>query len=318
MGDAWVLALHVFSPSHCKIRAPVFMLHGLGGNRLHFDLSQRYSLVRAATRRGFAAYVLELRGAGLSRVGKTPERACAWGFADYLEHDLPAAWRTLRAHCGLEYAFAVGHSLGGMLLLAAITGGLATGLRALVTIGTPLLQQLPLGLKEQQFLDLAKRLCRGQSNRLFPMRRLLGGAGRVFLPFVTGFSDGIALNPSNMDTLVTQRFVREGIDDVSYRLIGELSDTIRYPAFRGPYEYEHHLGRVSIPVLALSGSLDRIAPPISVAALTDRLRAPDVRLRELGIRNGDRTDYGHADLLVGRHAPEDVYPQILDFFEEYI
>jgi hypothetical protein len=36
----------------------------------------------------------------------------------------------------------------------------------------------------------------------------------------------------------------------------------------------------------------------------------------MGRRFGDRADYGHGDLLVGRAAPEEVYPLILDFLDE--
>jgi hypothetical protein len=41
-----------------------------------------------------------------------------------------------------------------------------------------------------------------------------------------------------------------------------------------------------------------------------------LRYREIGCHFGDKADYGHIDLLVGRHAPEEIYPEVLDFLEE--
>jgi hypothetical protein len=36
----------------------------------------------------------------------------------------------------------------------------------------------------------------------------------------------------------------------------------------------------------------------------------------MGIAQGDRCDYGHIDLLMGVNAPDEVYPQIIDFLLE--
>ena len=73
--------------------------------------------------------------------------------------------------------------------------------------------------------------------------------------------------------------------------------------------------RIAVPVHVVSGSVDRVAPKAAVLALSARLRGPDVRYREMGKPAGDRADYGHGDLLVGRSAPEEVFPVLLDFLE---
>jgi pimeloyl-ACP methyl ester carboxylesterase len=140
----------------------------------------------------------------------------------------------------------------------------------------------------------------------------------MFMPLATWVRDGIALNPSNMDEEIVARFVRESIDDVPFQMIHELATSIREPSLSSPYAYEFHLDTISAPILLLSGSIDRIVPPASMVALARRLRSSDVRLREMGVKTGDRIDYGHVDLLVGRHAPEDVYPPILDFIAEFV
>ena len=67
---------------------------------------------------------------------------------------------------------------------------------------------------------------------------------------------------------------------------------------------------------AIGGCMDRVAPPRAVEAATARVGADAVRYREMGLRFGDRADYGHVDLLVGRRAPAEIYPQVVDFIEE--
>ena len=45
----------------------------------------------------------------------------------------------------------------------------------------------------------------------------------------------------------------------------------------------------------------------------DLIGSPDKTYREFGVDNGDLLDYGHLDLLFGIHAPDEVYPEILDW-----
>src|SRR6185437_13143767 len=131
------------------------------------------------------------------------------------------------------------------------------------------------------------------------------------------FGDGILLNLANCESDVVTRMLRDAIDDIPLRLVSEIvahsagtNDDV------GPYMYESRLHQICVPVMALGGAVDRVATPGSVAAAVARLTSADVRYRQMGTRHGDRADYGHVDLLVGRHAPDEVYPQLIDFLEE--
>ncbi|MFO1520190.1 MAG: hypothetical protein U1F57_11120 [bacterium] len=35
-----------------------------------------------------------------------------------------------------------------------------------------------------------------------------------------------------------------------------------------------------------------------------------------GRKHGHRTDYGHVDLIIGNHAPREVFPKIAEWLEE--
>ena len=319
--DGWRLALCRWEPNGHgapRKRHPVLMVHGLGANRLNLDLDERYSLARAAARRGFDVFVLELRGAGLSRAPHGMDRSrFQWGFGDYAERDLPAAIALVLEQTGADQIHGMGHSMGGMLLYAFGTRR-PPQLRSIATVGAPFIRELHLGPREMRLLRIATQLAPGGLSdrvRRVPMRRLMGAAGR-FIPLSSKLVDGLLLNADNTEPAVMGRMAREGIDDVPLQLIAELTAQMTAPSDAGPYAYESELHRIDVPVLALGGSHDRIAPPPSVEAAVDRLASHDVRYRLMGQRHGDQCDYGHIDLLVGRHAPEEVFPQILDFLEE--
>ncbi|MBI3179570.1 MAG: hypothetical protein HYZ27_07895, partial [Deltaproteobacteria bacterium] len=169
---------------------------------------------------------------------------------------------------------------------------------------------------EKRLLQLAARLAPSNSQRRVPLRRLVGAAG-WFVSLSSRLADGLLLNADNCDPEVVALIAQEGINDVPLQLILEImGQMVNGHEAHGPYAYEGHLGNITAPVLAISGNVDRVAPPGSVSALVSRLEAPDVRYREMGKSHGDRADYGHADLLVGRAAPEEVYPLLLDFLDE--
>jgi predicted alpha/beta hydrolase len=313
--DGWQLALHHWPARRSMRRHPVLMVHGLAANRLNLDLDERHSVAQAARDRGFDVYVLELRGAGLSRPPGGRDRArFQWGFGDHSARDLPAALRTVCELTGAEQVHGFGHSMGGMLYYALGVRRVAE-LRSITTVGTPLLADSNLAVREQKLLQLAVSLAPATSQRRVPLRQLLGAAGR-FIRITARLADGLLLNVDNCDTQVLGVFAREGINDVPVKLMREMTEQIAGKADDGPFAYESRLDRVEVPVFAMGGSVDRIAPAASVRALVSRLRGPDVRYREMGKAFGDGADYGHGDLLVGRNAREEVFPQLLDYLEE--
>lgn len=318
--DGWRLALCHWAPLSTwqRKRHPILMVHGLGANRLNMDLDDRYSIARAAAKRGFHVYVLELRGAGLSRAPHGRDRSrFQWGFGDYAERDLPAAIQTVLERTGASQLHGLGHSMGGMLFYATATRR-SPALRSITAVGAPFITELNLAPRDERLLRFATSLTPDRLGRLrarVPMRRLMNAAGR-FIPLSSRLVDGLLLNAENTEASVMARMAREGIDDVPVKLVVELSQHMANPMEAGPYGYETMMSQIQIPVYAMGGSVDRIAPPGSVAAAVERLRTPDLRLRLMGRRWGDAADYGHVDLLVGRAAPEEVFPLLLDFIEE--
>lgn len=316
--DGWSLALHHWPHHGRRRRHPILMVHGLGANRIHFDLDENISFARSAQQRGFDVYVLELRGAGLSRAPDGCDRdTFQWGFGEYSTIDLPAAVRVVLEHSGAPAVHGLGHSMGGMLFYALGSRNV-NALRSICAIGAPVLKHLNLGSHERRLLQIAASLTPGGLRQRVPLRRFLGTAGRLFIPLSGKITDGILLNAANVEPHVLGRVARDGIDDVPLKLFLELTQQMfcSEPDHESPFAHEFALERIVAPTFMLSGTVDRVAPPASVAAAMPLLRAADVRYREMGLKHGDRADYGHVDLLVGRNASKEVYPLLLDFIEE--
>ncbi|NJK89018.1 MAG: hypothetical protein HC923_06160 [Myxococcales bacterium] len=72
---------------------------------------------------------------------------------------------------------------------------------------------------------------------------------------------------------------------------------------------------VRVPLLAIAGSLDWLAGPDDVRALTDGVSSPDCTLEVLGRAQGLPWDFGHGGLLLSDPAPDHVFPRILRWLE---
>lgn len=319
--DGWRLALHRFVPDGPARRHPLLLVHGLAANRLTFDLNEHYSLARAARQRGFDVYILELRGAGVTQAPEGADRSqYEWSFYDYAERDLPTAIATVLERSRAPALHGLGHSMGGMLFYSAGVRARAE-LRSITAIGAPIMSQLQLGARERSLLQVAASLTPAATltptaQRRVPLRRLLGAALR-YMPMSARLADGILLNSANCEPAVVARMAREGIEDLPLRLLRDIIQHMgRPPIPGGPFAFEAQLAGIEVPVLVIAGAADRLAPPAAVAAAAAQLRGAAVRYHAMGLAQGLSAEYGHVDLLLGRRAPEEIYPRILDFLQE--
>jgi polyhydroxyalkanoate synthase subunit PhaC len=67
------------------------------------------------------------------------------------------------------------------------------------------------------------------------------------------------------------------------------------------------------PTLLVAGTGDRIMPAMRMRDVARRIVHPDVRWLEFGRAAGHVRDYGHTELLIGRHAEREVFPAIAEF-----
>ncbi len=280
----------------------MLLLHGIASNRQFVDFGvERYSLAAHLAGAGFDCWALDLRGHGRSR--RPPAGGSRrWNLDTYLREDIPAALDAVRAATGEDRVLWVAHSQGAMLGMAAC-GVHADRIAALVAIAGP------------THFDAQERL-----RRLVKLRFLLGGrftrlAAQAFAPFSgywhPGFAE-LAIHMRNVDRAVYRRLLANGIENLQPGVLEQFATFIREDSFRsmdGRVDYRALLGGCRQPALFLSAEKDGLAPPAVVEAAFREWGGPK-RFWNFG------RDYGHSDLLLGRNAPEVVFPMIRDFLLE--
>ncbi len=288
---------------------PLILCHGLSANRYNLDLDDQTSLALYLAGRGFDVYLLDLRGRGLSRRGWWPTQS----FDDYVDHDVPAAVAAVRARHGGARVSWVGHSMGGLVLYAYLARQPDAPIGAAVTVGSPLRFDYPWWIRGP--LAVAAAL-----PRLGPI--LQARAARLLAPLVGHVYPRIVrwlLHPEHTAPARVRLAVANLVADISGNELKHFAHMVRGGAFkslRDGFDYGSALGAVEVPVLALAGSRDLMAPATSVREACRRLGGP-ARFRLLGRDAGDPVDFGHGDLLIGDHAPAVVFPEIADWLETH-
>lgn len=311
--DGWDIAVHRLRPrnGHAK-KIPVILQHGLAANHRNHDLEDRYSLGLYLARQGYDCYLPELRGAGQSMVTSWHRRD-RWhiGFEDYLERDMPAIFAKVKQVSKQSKVHFIGHSMGGMIGYALALGPLAKRLQSLTSIAGPAMFD-----KMTQFKSL------------LPFRRLLNPFPvlhnnvmmRIIAPIAYFFPRIAAreVNPRNVDGPVIARAGANLITPIPRRLFLQFGTWVEFGDWGAPAQnsYQKRLGDITTPLYCLAGADDFWCPPRVIEQLPDIVASTKTKYRLFAAANGDADDYGHGDFIVGRQAPEEVFPSIRDWLEE--
>ena len=313
--DGVYVALHRYLAQGEVRGNPVILCHGIACNRHFWDLSPDHSFARDLAAQGRDVWVLEMRGHGQSH--RVPLRApwkamsVRWDFDHYVQHDLPAAISFVRERGRSGKVDWIGHSMGGMVIYAylATTDGKDVG--NVVTIGSP------------TFID--NRFWGWRMANLFsaPASLIPHFPARLAGLVVSGMALGAhpvfvnpAYNKNNMRARDAARFFHNVIDDVSGGEVRLGTKFIRDRGFRsrdGKVNYAQQLANIRNPMLCIAGSRDFLVMPRDVRAAFERIGSPDKTLHIFGKKHGQQHEYGHADLVLGRHVKTEVMPVILDW-----
>jgi pimeloyl-ACP methyl ester carboxylesterase len=300
-GDGWTLFLGRRRPRGAGRRPPVLLVHGIAMNRQAFDFGvERYSLAAFLARAGFDCFTLDLRGHGRSRRGPTRR----WNLDTYLAEDLPAALDAIRAATGAPRVLYVGHSQGAILGMALC--GLHPGrVAALVALGGPAF-----------FFDALPRLRRLVRLRHLGLGRHLRALARMVAPFSGIWHPAeveLAINTRNVERPIYRRLLVNALENLQPGVLDQFAASIAEDSFRsadGKVDYRARFPDSRQPALFLSAEKDGLAPPPVVEAAFHAWGGPK-RYWSCG------RDYGHTDVLLGRNAPEVVFPVVRDFLLEH-
>ncbi len=308
--DAWDLALHRY-PSRRTDLPPVIMCPGYACNRYFVDFDERYSLARFLARQGFDVWVLELRGRGYSESAIGERRTREWVFDDFVRFDVPTAVTYVRGRLDRRPVL-IGHSMGGMAMYAALgqEPPLGEAVAGLVTMASPV-----------GFPPISSKGLRRMGEWLLalPLPRQVPQHGAMIAIWsVMRSRVSIGANPANLDQRAFGQALRRFICNPSRAKLRQFihwSLSGLFCSCDGGIDYRASLGCIRLPVLLIAGAADRFAPPASVRFVYDHIGSVQKQYREFAARRGAAADYGHVDLIFGRHAPEDVFRTISQWIE---
>jgi fermentation-respiration switch protein FrsA (DUF1100 family) len=139
--------------------------------------------------------------------------------------------------------------------------------------------------------------------------------------------------PDNMDIPLLEMSLRGVLGDTNTTLARQLMtwarflDTFSYgpnpyqdgvgaSAFyrqHGFVSYVSRLPEFRLPILLVAGAEDYLVPLGMMKQLFQLLGSSDKTFVEASRREGFQLDYGHGDLMVGLHAPREIYPVLLEW-----
>jgi lysosomal acid lipase/cholesteryl ester hydrolase len=340
--DEWTLVAYRHRPERLDPgRLPVVLCHGVGSNSSIFNLSNDLSLAQYLAERGWDVWNVNLRGAGLSTkplfhklrevvtptIPELPKRfphvtiipeQFNWTMDDYALQDVPAIVELVLRSTGHKRLIWVGHSMGGVIMLMAVRHRPELGdhVAGTVLIGTSLTTQEPLNdimteiKRDRQLLKFIYLII----NTRLPT--ITTGAAENFEP------DVLFYNRSNVTADAIRRMVILNTEDIAAGVIDQLMDGLVCGRLRShdktmDYSDPKALGGIRFPALLVAGRVDDVAPAAGVKHLYDALGSADRTMRVMSRTNGYSADYGHMDLLMGRNAPEEVYPYIAALIERH-
>ena len=310
--DGWELPLGRYFPRGARVaREPVVLCHGMGANRFNLDLNERYSVARYLASRGYETWVVELRACGMTkREAKGPRYGHR--FDDEVSLDVPALIDKVKSEAGAERVLWVGHSKGGMVMYGWCGLAPRADIAGVVAIGSPI-QVRPL-IHPTLFGSLSRVVSVPLLDAVYvgpAMRALapLGRTGMVRLRYMAA--------SGNMEPEITAFAMANLVGNVSRNTLRQFvrwHETGRFTTWDGAHDYGEGLARSPVPFLLIAGADDRLVPPASVEAARDAMvaarAAGNVQYVLAGKEQGFRCDYGHGDLVLGKCAPEEIFPRV--------
>ncbi|QRN95276.1 alpha/beta fold hydrolase [Archangium violaceum] len=308
--DGWELTLYERRAAHRRFEEPVLLCHGLAANRCTFDFEPPYSMAHFLAEAGFDCFSVEFRGIGDSRPSPRGRRWPDVTVDDLVTQDGPALIQEVLARTGARRAFWIGHSLGGLVGYAVAQGPAGAMLAGLLALGSPVFFSRDPLLHRLIHIGARAAWPRGFRNEW------LSHTMAPFLGYATLPLSDVIINPKHILPPIQRKVYANMMSSMSRNVLLQLRDWLEHDAFRsfdGSVDWRAGLAKLSLPVMVMGGSMDRLSPPKNLRAQYELIGSPDKKLHVFGCERGDKMDYGHGDLLFGTGAPIEVYPEIRDW-----
>jgi pimeloyl-ACP methyl ester carboxylesterase len=307
--DGWRIALIRYRAERPNAGDPVLVCHGIASNSTGMDLTDEQSLARALAAAGHDTWLLELRGRGLSSQPRLfGKHRWDWSFDEYVERDVPAAVGALLQATGRDRFHWVGFSLGA-------------------AVGYGVLEDPDVGAKVRSAVLLGgPATYRVQNKYLFhwPLRNLRwlrhAFLMRLLAPLAGYWRPVLLHDPENISGAVIRRFLVNASANFSENEMLQLGDWIANDQFRSidhRRDYRKDLSKITAPVLLIAGNKDRLAPPPSVKDAYDAISSVDKKFVIASRGHSFQSNYGHLDLVLGRSAPKEIFPLVVEWLDAH-
>lgn len=313
--DGWKIALHRY-PRPRSQRSPVLLVHGLASNRHNMDFPEKEkSLAQYLWKKGWDTWIVELRGAGKSAKPKPWQWLNQrWNFDHYVLQDLPAAVRFILQSSKRPRLHWVGHSMGGFLVYPFVKTQSADLIHSVLTVGSPMGTDVKPGyFKWTHHIDPVFKVI-----PFIPYRAAAKLVG-AYAEWAFKSDKSILFVRENMSLQTLKLGTKVAIDDVSAGVIVQIHQWLREKSFKswdGKINYTIDLKKFKLPLLILTGNRDPFTPFGIIRKTFQKIGSAKKRWIMFGRKHGHRTDYGHVDLIIGNHAPREVFPKIAEWLEE--
>ncbi len=314
--DDWNICLYRYEGKNKK-RHPVFLVHGLASNRYNFDFPGKgKSFAQYLWKEGWDVWMIELRGSGNSRKKESwAWLKQKWNVDHYIQQDLPCAVNYILKTCGKKKLHWIGHSLGGLLVYPYITTQSSKIFQSITTIGSPINAETP----PSYFKWTAK---------LDPLLKLIPflpyrGLAKLMEKFshrLHNMKEPLLFVKENMDAETLKICCDIAVDDVSSGVIQQLHRWIKknnLKSFDESVDYTIDLKKLHTPLLMVTGNQDPFTPQSLVKKSFDEIASTQKKWMVFGQHEGHKSDYGHLDLIIGKNAPREVFPEILKWIGKH-
>jgi len=302
-------------PVQGRIKAQILFLHGFGQNRYSFHLPG-HSMTTWFTARGYLTWNLDLRGHGRS-FGRSPLPRHIDDYAqDYTEVIAQIA------HSAPYPLFALGHSLGGGIIVAGMRRSRPYLRGAILMAGVygfggrqPLFRIAGDLLNRTNLLPLTTPL------PLSAIGDLLGEFPRVFSLPLMRWSPIQLWYPGNMPEHLIPFRLKKGFDRTTYGVLKHLTRWARDQEMsswdRRVHYYEEWRRSSTLPLLVLAGNRDYLLPPSDAKKAYSDSPSLDKTFHVFSEREGG-APWGHVDLVQGKRAPQYVWSFIESWLRDHL
>jgi len=280
------ICLHRF---YTKIGStPIFMLHGAMENSKIFHSKSKKGFAPFLAKNGFDVFTVDMRGKGEStpKVSKENKQSQT----DQILEDIPLSLSKIKELTKKESIHFVGHSWGGVLLLAYIARFPNTKVKSAVFFGSK------------------RRVS------VFTLRRIF------YIDIIWSLLGSIL---GNIKGYVPFTKMKAGSDDEPLIFFKEMNNwvySIKWKDKRDGFDYKSTLQKIDLPpILYFTGKNDHtLGNQKDVKLLMNEVKTSgNSQFKLLSKSNNNLVDYDHINILTHPKAEQDHFIEALDWIKEF-